>query len=559
MFSSSKHTKQQYKTPVFALLIPAALFMALYHLLGYAGHFGYDDMLYAQLAHRIASGNFSFTDSHFSYRMALTVPIGIAYRLWGISDSVSGIYPMLITFATGAMIIYAHPKKILFAVALSVSFFFLNHWTLFYADKIMPDSVVALAAMGAFTTFYRYNYRLRRVTVGQTQLHAFVFCAFLMYGFLAKETVWLLTPTLVWLLLGNIKTGKNKQFWLYAIGIGAGMLAAYFALLWALTGNAWARFDAIVQNSYFMPNCSYNQLPWQALAERLSYKLLFAFISGGMATSMCFLLPALFNRRLNALLTLSNPYTYWVMVAFTLLLSGFFMSLSFKHYQPMCPDPRHFLFVIPPIALVAGWEAYRFWGYGQNKLYYGAVLGLFAFIAYTQQSLGVLALVYLPLLALVGLRITIVGSVKQHPILTKGFMCACIGALLMYNLHQIYNAQNNGYSNQKQLIYRFFMPQQDSIVVITNEVQKKFSLYYYGFNTQSHRYLTYKEAQSYTFSPYETVFVVMEGYTQWLSGKGWEHYPKYVQEPPPNFEKQNVPGSIVVYRIPNPSDVVKNY
>ncbi len=547
-----------------AFLLGLFVFIIIHRVWGYVGHFGYDDMIYCEFAHQIATHSFSLTDDHYSYRIALSGLVGLAFKLFGVNDAAASVMPMLITLLTGMMVLYAHPNRSVIAVCLSLAIFLLNNWTFFYADKVMPDSLVAFAAMGAFATIYRFKFIQKDRRLLPSLVHAFAFCAFLMFGFLAKETVWLLVPALAMVFISDLVQKQLSKFWLFSILIGTCLLSAYFIWIWQLTGHPFSRFQAIAANGYFMPSCSFDRLPWQDLIERITYKLLFVFIGGGMIISMAFTLPAIFRHKLSTLLSMPDGATYWTSVATMLFLSGYFMTTSFSHYMPMCPDPRHYLFIIPPAAIIAGTELRQFLKYASNKTFWLILLLCFSAIAYQQQQFGILCLVYLPLTLLFGLRCLLTAYPKtqggdthsRFGFLNKKssyllFSLGVVYILLGYQAYHIYSAQNNSYHDQKRLIMDFFKPMPHKALIITNEVEKNFARFYYEFTTSQHQYITFKEAKSYSFSDEVPTYVLVNGYIHRLSGSNKDEFPNYVKDPPPSFEKVMELNSFSVYQVNN--------
>ncbi|QQS28857.1 MAG: hypothetical protein IPM47_18760 [Sphingobacteriales bacterium] len=542
-------------------------FMLLHRILGYVGHFGYDDMIYCEYAQQIASHTFSFNDDHFSYRTAISGLVGLSFWLFGVNDAAASTMPLLITFLTAWMVLSAHPNRSAIAVCLSLTLFCLNNWTFFYSDKVMPDSLVAFSTMGAFTSIYRFRYISTNTGLSNAAGHAFVFCAFLLFGFLAKETIWFVVPALAWVFFSDILHKRNVDFWLFSFTIGAILLLIYFGWIWKLTGHPFSRFHAIDGNGYFMPECSFDRLPWKNLIERITYKQFFVFVSGGMIIGIAFAVPSFFRIKFKALYTLADGNVYWLVVSALLFLSGYFWTTSFRHYMPMCPDPRHYLFFIPPAAIVAGTELQRFFKFAENKWFWVILPLVLSAITFFQQQYGILVLIYLPMTLLFGGRSLLPAfrsqqkqsfnsenSKHESGNKSKGFVYWAFAAGFVfimsgYQVYHIYSAQNNAYSVQKQLIYGFFKPMPHHAVIITNEVQKNFARYYYGFQTGKHTFITFKEAKTYPFKEEVATYILLNGHTQWMSGKGWEHYPDFVKQPPASFEKVEEQKNITVYLV----------
>lgn len=62
---------------LFALLLLA--FLMVYHLWGYLGHFGYDDMYYARFVNDLAQGKLVLGIDHFAYRWGIVAPVALVF------------------------------------------------------------------------------------------------------------------------------------------------------------------------------------------------------------------------------------------------------------------------------------------------------------------------------------------------------------------------------------------------------------------------------------------------------------------------------------------------
>ena len=70
--------------------------LILYHVFGYIGHYGYDDMQYAKLANDFKNGIIDYSD-HFSFRTTLLVLTSLSYSIFGVSDFASSLPAILIS------------------------------------------------------------------------------------------------------------------------------------------------------------------------------------------------------------------------------------------------------------------------------------------------------------------------------------------------------------------------------------------------------------------------------------------------------------------------------
>ncbi|HPI35026.1 MAG TPA: hypothetical protein PK582_06335, partial [Prolixibacteraceae bacterium] len=126
----------------------------LYHFFAFAGFFGYDDLQYAEVAVRMTRGVADWSD-HFSFRWGVTLLAALSYKLLGINDVASSLPALLISLATLALVTGALRRHSPWIVAGAAALLTLNHWSLFYSDKLMPDVFVAFFITAAILIYFR--------------------------------------------------------------------------------------------------------------------------------------------------------------------------------------------------------------------------------------------------------------------------------------------------------------------------------------------------------------------------------------------------------------------
>ena len=548
------------------LLGGLAIWLVVYHVYGYFGHYGFDDMDYAYYAAQWANGNVLLNNDMFAYRWAIIVPTAISYALFGINDTASSIYPLAITLATGCLLLYVASQFGKLAMFFTTIVWALNHWTLFYADKIMPDIIQAFGILAAFVIYCQYRFSnspdaktpapdkpQRKLNLLWYQL-GFAFALF--FAFLAKETVFVITPFLLYLLVVDGFAGNKhmRHFWLGSILAGSVILLTYLLLIGSLTGNWLMRFDAIAQNMYYNPNYTENLQP---LMQRITYGLILLFIQQGMAISMGLALPLVWPQcKLYLMLKMPTQQSFWAIVFVGLFMSAYFTTTSFTNYMPMRTDPRHYLFLIPVAAISAG-QVLAIWA-KHNK--YTLYLTLFAAVCFVSSLLSAnkWASLYLYLRLFLIFVFTLILFETKRKIANQQILLsiAFFAATIIYPASYMLYANNNGYAHQKQFIWNYFKNKPYKITVVTNKVQRNLANYYYGFNTQAyqHQYLSFDEATKAQFSPSDSVYVINNWHTQSLSGLNWERLPQYIKNSPPSLVKlYEDPQTIVIWKVTDPS------
>lgn len=542
-------------------------FILLYHVIGYFGHYGYDDMQYAGLAKQMADGTFQLDNGdHFSYRWTLLLPTALTYKLFGVNDFASALPSWGITFITLLLLWYlvrspkiwqgsgvafkGNRRATMWLMALTLLGYSLHKWVVFYADKIMIDIYVGLAVLAALTFLYKARFS---ETGDKTSWYALGFVAALFLGFISKGTIVLLLPVFLVIFVLDVSRRQLFQFWKNSIAFGMGLLALYFAFIYWQTGSVFHRFEAIAANSYFNL-CSYNQLPINHLLKRISYELLFIFIQSG-AIPLMLALVAIVVTPFRTLLCMEKPYHFWVSVTLLAFLSAYFMTISPTSYNPMCPDLRHYLYLYPLFAVVAAPVVYRFF---YDRDYWLPILLLsivFTLIAYTQQHEH-WQLTYLPFLVLVVVRSLIITSDLRYfaPIA----FVILIGIWCVQPVQYIGYTRSLGYAGQKATFSKIIATYPQNSVLIGSTVQRNFCEYFAGFDTKGLHLLSFADVEKHDFDSNDKVYVVKNWYTEYLSGLSWEQLPEYLRKPPESFEKILEENGITLYEVRDVSGVLGN-
>lgn len=326
------------------------------HFFAWTGHFGYDDIYYAKLSNNLLSGDIDYGD-HYSYRWPILFITAISYFIGGVNNFTSAI-PSLLIFSIVILITNNILKEKRFQVKLvGLSFISFNYWFIHYADKIMPDIYIALSVLGFLFFYYKERFSSSEKTIKASMGIVLM----LLFGFISKGTIILLTPTVLYLILNDV-IKKRFKLWLSSGIIGVLVITAYFGITYLLTGNVFARFTAIADNSYVNP-CSYDILPNWVLLDRLFISFFELMFRAGLIVPFIFVIPGYF---ISSYIQ-SEKTKFWANISFILLLSSNFMSISASDYVPMCIDSRHYLFLIPVFSIAAAFSISDF-VYHESKI-----------------------------------------------------------------------------------------------------------------------------------------------------------------------------------------------
>lgn len=505
--------------PLF-LFIGALVLLTLSHLLGYSGHFGFDDMHYANLAKELKEGHFDPND-HFSYRLLLLTFTAISYSILGINDLASSLPSMLFSASCLWVVYLLLRKQSSISVAIGLALTLGSEWYLFYSDKLMPDLAVTMGACFAYLAVYRQYY----LQTTNTTKNGLLLALALFLGFNSKGTILLLLPWLLFIFINDLRLKRNQKFWLTAAGSGLLLLILYFGSLWYLFDDAFIRFKALETNSY-LNRCSYGSQSLKILVERLTSGFWGMSYREGLLFPFLLLAPYFVSFRGNWL-NLKKPLQFFSLSAIILLLSACFMSISLKTYNPMCLDIRHYLFVFPMVAVAAALYLARLLNQSEaSKWFHFLIYGSSLVLAFYLEGRS-FWWVYLSSFSLLIIILTLQNRIA-HPLKTT-LKVIFILSLLALSAKQVAKQRQAKYPALRSLIYEKLLNKDESKYIITNPVQARIGNYYTGFDTQNTQFLAYHDFMPDTLQSKREKYILTTWYGRSLSFLTESELPFYVQ------------------------------
>jgi len=523
---------------VYSILLLYIVLVVLYHLIGYTGHFGFDDIHYAELASGLLNGNMDFGD-HYAYRFPVVLFTAFCYLIFGISDFASSLPALTITICILIIVfntLREHgPKAIIIGLSLTT----FSNWFLFYSDKLMPDIYVALSILWALAIIHRYKYKSDK---NKTARYAFLFTFALLFGFVSKGTIVLMIPLLLFLIVTDIIRKRDLKFWLYSLISGSALLAIYLLTIWIFTGNVMERFHVIADNSY-LNLCSYDQQSLKILLKRVFIGFFELTIFQSLATGFIFVFAILFQRKGPGIFKLNDSFSFFMVSAIVLFLSSSFMTISPSSYAPMCLDPRHYLFLVPVAAIPASRIISDYLESKKTGLQIIIALFCVTLISFFLQGQTFWKL-YLPLFVLFTIYY-FKGKRKQHQHVFTALFAAI---LLLIPLDMVRYAQKVKYRMQRETVVEQVLEKNSDCIIVTNEIQKRLLTYYSGFDEdQCRRFLSYDEFEADTAIVGKKL-LLLNWYTRYLSGMELNDLPFCARNIPPSnrciFESKELDLSI---------------
>jgi len=525
----------------YAILLFFIILVLLYHIFGYTGHYGYDDLHYAELAKELLQGSIDFED-HYAYRLTVVLFTALFYLIFGISDFSSSLPAILLT-VTILLTVFnllrkQGPRVLIIGLLLTT----LSNWFLFYSDKLMPDIYVALSVTWALAIIHRYKFKNGN---SYTALHAFLLSIALLFGFMSKGTIVLVVPLLLFLILTDIFLKRDVRFWIYSLISGMILMTLYLLVIWILTGDLLKRFEAIASNSY-LNLCSYDQQGLKVLLKRIFFGFFELSIFQALSTGFIFVFAILFQRKGLRILRMDNSFSFFLVSAILLFLSSSFMSISLYSYSPMCLDPRHYLFLVPVAAVPASTIIAEFLENKKAGIQITLTLICVTAISFFLQGDSFWKL-YLPL----SLLFAIYYFVKTGKGVQNLFIFLFAAILLLLPLNMISYARQVKYRKQKEILMEQVIRNRQDRSIVTNEVQKRLLEYYSGFHQdQIRRFFSYEEFESHREKK-EEALLLLNWHSRYLSGMKAADLPVYARNIPasvkPVYSNQSL--NLVIYEL----------
>ena len=502
-----------------AVLLLFLAVLVLFHKFGYIGHYGYDDLQYAKMAHDFQQGTVDYED-HFSYRLPVVLPTAVSYSLFGTTDFASAIPPFVATVFMLIVLFFILKDKNWKTILIAFSLTVFSTWFIFWSDKLSTDVYLTFSVFVSLAILHKYKYNSAKKPAF---LYAFFFAVTLFIGFLAKETIILMFPLLLYIFIWDIIHKQDRKFWIYSILCGFFLLMTYFFIIWLLTGDFLKRFDAIINNSY-LNLCSYDQQSLKILLKRIAWDFLDMCVYQNIILGFVFAAAFIFQKNSLNYFRLKDTFSFFFVSSVILILSCNFMSISFTSYSPMCIDPRHYLFLIPLAAIPASIIITQFIEEKKQGIPIIIILLGVSIIAFFAQN-DVFSTLYLPVTLLFSLYLFL----KPKKIFQILFVVAFAVILSLQVVNWIKYAQNVQYGAQKEHVFEQIIRKYEKCYAITNEVQKRLGEFYTGFNPNHPiKFITYDEFKENP-NPNRKNILLYNKHTLHLSGLNDNDLPYYVK------------------------------
>lgn len=502
-----------HQKPAWYLFAGFAILLLLHVAFLFCGFYGNDDINYARhAAELLHTGALSFTDTdHFRLRWTCIFATALFYKLFGVTAFASSLFSYF-SFTLTAWLICLLLKKeparlLLFAYAM----FFLSFTVIFYAHRLLPDAGVCLFVFAAYFFYHR-----KRFNNAPDLTYAALFALALFLAMIAKETVIITAPLWIFLLINDIAAKRNGRFWKTALGLLVALTGLYLLYFELSQGDWLFRYHVFNNHSErHFDGITYQRLGYIALAKRLAYQLWEAFLFNGDFEYLIFAVGAFVYRRK----VFPGEASRHIAISFIiLLLSANFMSYSINGYNPLWPDPRHFIF-IAPFAVIPG--AYMLNAYFKNPSSYILILVLFllADAWLFLSEIGNTKYVYLLITFFLGLRL--VNQYFPLRVLSDNWLIAgWIAAMSLNYINDIIKPRYPYYFDQQAIVQRHFPDlSREAIVYSGDALTAEMSDFFLAFKNEKTRFVNIHETENFDAGINDKYLLVNGGYNPFFKQK----------------------------------------
>ena len=493
------------------ILLVAALWLCFFHFTFFhGGYLGYDELEYARLATMLLDGRFEH-DSLYAFRYMGFVPLTMVYFFTGPGDLANWLVPTFTLLLIIWIVLRILQYRPFLVRILAVLLLTTSPLHLLYLEKPMPDFTTELGVLLCFYSYYKRRWRTEEST---ENVDVALFLLGFVTVFLSKESFLIVYPVFLLLFGRDLKNKTRVAYWMKVFAFTVIFLLLYLALNTLMLGNPLARIDALFSNRY-ISECTYELQPVGVILKRIGYELWLNM------TRMGILIP------LSMAIVLSRGKVglwkdetgFWVKTWLLLLLLSNFMTISYTTYVPLCPDPRHFLFLLPigVVVFALGMEKIRLYSTTDVLI----ILGIYSIQWFVSWYFKYENHHFLFGLVLVGLILW-----WKWNYLKMGGLIIAAGLFSVFVQNAWYNQRIN-HAGQKALIQKVLSVNTKPKWILTDWANTNIGRFYARYS-EKNQFIVFHEFDEKKHKDRE-IYVILNGMTAYLSNTNWDKVPEFVQ------------------------------
>lgn len=504
-----------------AILFFTMVFTLAYFFLAHEGFYFDDDYAYADMAGKLAHGEFNIRsykpDLPAYHRFLIFGPTAFFYKILGVNIYTTTLWPLLCTLASLAFIYLLFRKEDKWLTTFALLLLGLNFHTLFLSTYFFPDNIAmffGLLAAGILCAARCLPFK----PIGFAL--AFVLANFA--ALLSKETIIWYLPFYLLVAAADFFRKRNTVFWLWAAGLGILVLGSYL-LFYKLSFGGWFYRFTMVEDTNLIMGDNYITAGAKSIFPRLVYEPIIFLIGSGIFLPFAFCLRFFHGKNIRQIFSINHSENFWFWLASLVLLQFWFGSTSVNFYNPITLIPRMATLLFPPLCIAAAYQLRNFFHDRTGALWFAIPLLLAAVYARSAMSLvyGLPGLYF----AFVYFRFNVTSQIFKPAY----FALVLVFASILRPLHFMWKPSNTSFIQQEEIIENFLQnPVTPAVVYVDGWLEKSTSYY---FNFEPHPGVTvrnYDDFKPEYLANSGNTFLLVNSST--LTNPDWQYNP-----PKPRF------------------------
>lgn len=312
-----------------------------------------DDYCYCSRANDFLQGQFDLSYSQFQNRFGVYLPAGAIFYFLGINPYTISLWPLIVSVLTISIVFFMVDKIANTEVAFISSFLIAtNILQLTYAISLFPDLIVSFYCIAAVLILYYGRQRNTEIC------YPVLFNVIVLIGFFTKETILLIAPFLLIVIVYDLYYKQNTLFWKRTISFGIVSILVHGLIYYSMTGDVFFRFKSLLNfneglldektSTDIKALFSSNIFKW--FNRELGYVFIF------ILTAFSFL--SLRKRSM-------NDFHFFIMIYVMVLLSEFIFLFHTEKYGVLFMQDRLWMLIITPLSIIAANLIYK----AEDKFY----------------------------------------------------------------------------------------------------------------------------------------------------------------------------------------------
>lgn len=314
-----------------------------------------DDYWYSFHAHDLLTQPFHLSSNHFQNRLGVYVPVSILFNYFGINPYTISLWPLIISVFS-ISIVFLFVEKLLNTTVAFISSFLIstNILQMTYSIALFPDLIVSFYCIAIVLLFYYGRERKPKQVI-----YPILINVLLIIGFLTKETILLIGPFILIVLIYDLYRKRNILFWKRTLFLGFCSLVFLSLMYYLITGDAFHRIRLMVD---FVDH----KMMRPAIEEQITSiwsSNIFRWFNNelGYIFLLLFSIPAFFTLKQEKL----NSFKTYIAAYSILLLIEYIVLFHTKKYGVVIMCDRMWMLLIAPLSILSAYFIFK----AENKFY----------------------------------------------------------------------------------------------------------------------------------------------------------------------------------------------